>query len=221
MQQIAVSIVSNSRLLSEGLVELLATRINIRLLAIYPSEPIARTQPVNPPGHVVLLDGNIGRAAAKDWTYFWRHCTPPANVVILELLDDIDLILGCIEAGASGYTLKGAAPAEVADTISLVAQGCAQCSPEITAHLFQRLANLKALVKPDYPTIMPLTSRELEVLKLVAQGNSNKEIAEKLCITLRTVKQHVHNILNKLDLKHRYEAVHLAMEQGWLFQSSV
>lgn len=216
MQQIAVSIVSNSRLLSEGLIELLAARIDLRVLAIYPSDPLATMQLASPPGHVVLLDGNIGRVAARAWTHYWRRITPPANVVILELSDDIELILACIEAGASGYTLRGATPDEVATMICLVAQGQARCSPEITAHLFRRLASIRATGGPVYSSGIPLTTRELQVLELVAQNYSNKEIASELCITLRTVKQHVHNILNKLKLKHRYEATHVAIKQGWL-----
>lgn len=216
MQQIAISIISNSRLLGEGLLELLAARLSIWPLGIYRGDPVAGASLKNPPGHIVLLDGNIGRVASAEWTCFWRGQTPQAKVVILELSDDTELILACIEAGASGYALKGADPAEVAATIRLVAQGHAQCSPEITAQLFRRLAQLKTLARPEYPTTAPLTGRELEVLSLVAQGQSNKEIAEQLCISLRTVKQHVHHILRKLDLRHRYEATHVAAEQGWL-----
>lgn len=214
--QIAISVISNSRLLSEGLVALLDRRMKLQLIATYPGEPITSDPTLNPRGHVVLLDSSIGRTAAQNWTRFWRQHTPPASVVILELLDDVELILACIEAGASGYTLQGATPEEVADTIWLVSQGGAQCSPHITAHLFSRLAHLKSRVDSDYYTTIPLTTRELEVLTLVAEGCSNKEIADKLCITLRTAKQHVHNILHKLDLKHRYEAAHMALEQGWL-----
>ncbi len=215
-QQIAISIVSNSRLLSEGLVALLSRRMYVQLIATYSGEPIQVHPPPSPQGHVVLLDSSIGRTTAQNWIFFWRQCTPPAAVVLLELIDDVELILACIEAGASGYTLRGAAPEEVADTIWMVSQGYARCSPQITAQLFDRLAQLKAQVAAEYVTTTPLTTRELEVLQLVAQGCSNKEIADKLYITLRTVKQHVHNILHKLELKHRYEAANLAREQGWV-----
>lgn len=215
-QQIAISIVSNSRLLSEGLVALLSRRMYVQLIATYSGEPIQVHPPPSPQGHVVLLDSSIGRTTAQNWIFFWRQCTPPAAVVLLELIDDVELILACIEAGASGYTLRGSAPEEVADTIWMVSQGYARCSPQITAQLFDRLAQLKAQVAAEYVTTTPLTTRELEVLQLVAQGYSNKEIADKLYITLRTVKQHVHNILHKLELKHRYEAANLAREQGWV-----
>lgn len=213
-QQIALSIVSNSRLLGEGLIALLARRLDVQLVAIYPSQPITANHVANPCDHVALVDSSIGRVAAQSWTHFWCRHTPPTPVVILELLDDVELILASIEAGASGYTLKDASPEEIAETIWLVSQGKALCSPEITAHLFSRLAHLKSRTAENSPTISLLTKREQEVLCLVAQGCSNKEIAEKLCITLRTAKQHVHNILHKLDLKNRHEAAHMAKEHG-------
>jgi DNA-binding NarL/FixJ family response regulator len=216
VQHIAISIVSNSCLLREGLVALLATHIDISLVAAYEDEPAPLIAPPNPPGHVVLIDSGLGHAAALAWTRFWRLQTPPAYVVILELTEDKESILACIEAGASSYTLRGARPAEVADTIVLAAQGHAQCSPEVTAYLFQRLSRLHTLTAEEYSTLMPLTNREQEVLQLVARGWSNKDIAAHLCITLRTAKQHVHNILHKLELKHRYEAAQLARERGWI-----
>jgi len=214
--QIAISIVSNSCLLREGLVALLRTYIDLALIAAYDGELAHPYEPLNPPGHMVLVDSGIGQVAALAWTRFWCCRTPPAAVVIVELSEDKESILACIEAGASSYTLRGARPAEVADTLLLVSQGHAQCSPEMTAYLFQRLSTMRAQATADYRALMPLTSREQEVLQLVARGYSNKDIAEQLCITLRTAKQHVHNILHKLDLRHRYEAARLARERGWI-----
>jgi DNA-binding NarL/FixJ family response regulator len=215
-QQIAISIVSNSCLLREGLVALLRSHIDIALVAAYTGESMLESEPPNPPGHMVLVDSGIGQAAALAWTRFWCCRTPPACVIILELTEDKESILACIEAGASSYTLRGAGPAEVVDTIVLVSQGRAQCSPEVTAYLFRRLSSLRSVAEAEYSALMPLTSREQEVLQLVARGCSNKDIAAQLCITLRTAKQHVHNILHKLELKHRYEAAQLARERGWI-----
>jgi DNA-binding NarL/FixJ family response regulator len=215
-QQITIGIVSNSCLLRDGLVALLRTHMDIVLVAAYTGELPQSSEPPNPPGHMVLIDSGIGQAAALAWTRFWCCRTPPAAVIILELTEDKESILACIEAGAKSYTLRGAGPAEVVDTIALVSQGQAQCSPEVTAYLFRRLSNLRATAEPTYSALTPLTSREHEVLQLVARGYSNKDIAARLCITLRTVKQHVHNILHKLELKHRYEAAQLARERGWV-----
>lgn len=213
---IPISIISNSHFLVEGLIAALMPRINFELLATYNGQMKINDHLINPQGHVILIDGTIGQTLATRWTHYWRNQQPEGAVVVIELADNVELILACIEEGAKGYTLRGATPEKVAHTIELVSQGRAHCSTAITAHLFDRLAHLKEVAETRYMVNMPLTSRELEVLNLIAKGCSNKEIADQLVITLRTVKHHVHNILSKLDLKHRYEAAHLAMQQGWV-----
>ena len=139
---IAISIVSNSQLLREGLVMLLDTYIHVRLIGIYSGESHSGSHLQNPEGHIVLLDSGIGTDAAMTWTKWWRNLAPSARVLVLEIADDIETILACIEAGANGYTLKGASPAEVAQAIQFIQQGKTKCSPEITAQLFSRLAEL-------------------------------------------------------------------------------
>ena len=212
---VPVSIVSHSLLLRDGLVALLAPHIDLLLIGSYAPEPPSILLP-NPPGHVVLLDGGIGRAGAIGWTRYWRHLTPPAHVLVLELANDTDVILACIEAGAGGYTLQGASAAEVASAIHAVRQDLAQCPPEVTAKLFARLAALGG-PKLQPPSLRPhLTAREREVLHYLAQDYSNQEIATVLSIEVRTVKHHVHNILEKLQINRRRDAARVAVEQGWL-----
>lgn len=217
-EQIAVSIVSNSQLLRDGLLALLAGHISLRLVGSYAGDPIPDGFE-NPPGHIVLLDSGIGRDNSLAWTSFCRSLPEPARVLILELVNDIELIVSCIEAGANGYTLQGASPAEVSKAIQQVNAGVAQCSPEVTARLFARLAALGSARLPALAATTPLTTRELEVLDYVARGFSNKEIADALVIELRTVKQHVHNILDKLKVSRRQEAARFAREQGWVSES--
>src|SRR5207244_2405963 len=115
-----------------------------------------------PPGHVVLLDGGVGRESAVIWTRYWRGLLSPAYVLVLELTNDAEVILPCIEAGASGYTIQGASVAEVAKTIKEVKEGIAHCSPRITAEIFARLAALKAASTQILRLDIPLTPRELE-----------------------------------------------------------
>jgi DNA-binding NarL/FixJ family response regulator len=140
-------------------------------------------------------------------------------VIIIEVENDKDLILAYIEIGASGYTLKEASPTELVQAVWYASQGLAQCSPEITAYLFARLAARCVTCQPSIPAPLPLTTREMEVLRCLAQGMSNKEIAATLVIEIYTVKHHVHNILEKTKLRHRYEAVRFAAEQGWVTES--
>lgn len=213
---IAVSFVSNSCLLCEGLISLLSAHIDLWVVGRYTSETMLPPACTFPANHVVLLDSGVGQAAALSWVRYWRFGAVPTPVVVLELVNDSDLIIECIEAGASGYTLQGASVAEVAAAIDRARNGLAFCSPEMTARLFDRLAALHAAQVPESHSDIPLTARELEVLNYVAQGFSNQEIAAALVIEVRTVKHHVHNILEKLKLRHRTEAAQLASARGWL-----
>jgi DNA-binding NarL/FixJ family response regulator len=211
---IAISIVSNSRLLNEGLFTLLLPHLSLNLVGFYSGEFNVSSPPLNPLDHVVLLDSGIGWAAAIAWTRYWRGLIPSAFVIIMELANDIELILACIEAGVSGYTLEGASAGEVAQAIKYARHGMAHCSPEVTAQLYARVASLKSTVIQI--SVSPLTARESEILRYIANGYTNQEIAARLVIELRTVKQHVHHILGKLSSGNRREAVRCAVEQGWL-----
>jgi DNA-binding NarL/FixJ family response regulator len=217
---IPVSIVSNSYLLREGLLKLLSETISLHLVMAYPGEPLPNTRLLIPSGHVVLIDGGIGHALLLNWIRAWHQLRDAGHILVLELTNDAKLILACIEAGADGYTLEGATLGDIAQAIQLVQQGRAQCSPQMTAHLFARLAALKSMMTTSTTNfVMPLTTRELQVLTYIGRGYSNKEIALDLVISLRTVKYHVHNILQKLNLSHRRDAVQFARQQGWIDQN--
>lgn len=216
ISEVPISIISNSRLLREGLSVLLAEELQFTLVASYTSESDRHEQLQNPENHIVLLDTSIGCENAVNWTQYWCNRKPGARVLMLEMIADPDTILACIEAGACGYTLRGASPADVAQMIELVLQDRAVCSPKITAILFRRLAELKAQVINAGTHASPLTDRETQVIHLMADGLSNQEIAEQLVITVRTVKFHVHNVLEKLNQSNRYEAVSVAINNGWI-----
>jgi DNA-binding NarL/FixJ family response regulator len=213
---VAISIVSDSRLLSDGLFTLLSTLIALHPVAhYYTATPQDKSLP-NPKGHIVLIDGSMGRQVAQSWARYWRACIPPAHVLVLEIVNDVDLIVDCIEAGVGGYVLKGESVDEVALAIAEVQQGVAKCSPEVTGRLCARLMAAHQLISDLSLSESPLTPRELEVLHYVDQNLSNQEIAALLVIEVRTVKHHVHNILEKLQLNNRREAARHAAKQGWL-----
>ncbi len=210
-----VSIVSNSRLLREGIASLLATYTDICLVDSYSGEVSPATRIANPPEHVVLIDAGIGQDLAVAWTRHWHTHIPPAHVVILELKNNTDTIIACIEAGAAGYTLQGAALLEVVDTIHRVQRGLVQCSREIITQLLARPTPVETSM-PVVSLRIPLTLRELDVLCCLTDGDNNREIADRLVIEVHTVKYHVHNILEKLKVAHRWDAARLAQEQGWI-----
>lgn len=217
---IALSIVSRSRLLREGLVPLIEPHLAVRLVGSYTGNTPPDDQMPNPYVHVVLIDCSIENEMVLVWTRWWRTRPTPAHVLLLEVEDDKDSILNYIEMGANGYTLKEAPPSDIARAIWLATQGLAQCSPAITAHLFERLAALNGSPALPGSAPLPLTSRELDVLHCLAQGMSNKEIAAALVIEVYTVKHHVHNILEKLKSRNRYEAVRLAAAHGWVVETA-
>jgi DNA-binding NarL/FixJ family response regulator len=208
-----MSIVSGSLLLREGLVSLLTSHLMLELVGSYPTEPVPVAHLPNPHGHVVLLDGNLGSGSTIDWTHYWRELPDPPYVIVIEMPDEVDMILKCIEAGATGYVLRSEPFQSVATTIEAARCGVAYCSPEVTAQLFARLAALRASQEAAAPP--PLTAREREVLRLVTSNYSNQQIALALVIEIRTVKHHVHNILEKLKLQHRWEAAQMAAKQRW------
>lgn len=215
-EQVALTLITNSRLLRDGLLALLAPHLDVRLVGSFTGQPCPMAAPLNPAGHVVLLDGSIGQDSMVRWARFWRSLTPPALVLAIELEEDPPVLLACIEAGVSGYTLQGAAAADVADAIVGLQRGIATCSPTVVASLFARLEALGSDRGTAAPPPTSLTHRELEILSYVNQDYSNQEIAAILVIEVRTVKHHVHNVLQKLKLRHRWDAARVAVERGWL-----
>ncbi len=212
---VSLCIVSNSQILSDGLPELLRRYLNLDLVSRYRSDQLI-PQPVQASPEVVILDMNIGQEMALAWTRWWRAQDSPPAILVLELLNNFESILACIEAGAGGYLLQGASAEEVARAIQDLQNGVAHCSPEITARLFRRLAQSRSHTEVGSELNMQLTAREVQVVCCIARGDSNKEIAATLHIELYTVKHHVHHILSKLGAKNRWEAAHIAIQQGWL-----
>ena len=137
-----------------------------------------------------------------------------AKILMLTVSDEEKDLYEAIKAGANGYLLKEISIEEVADAIRAVVQGQSLISPSMASKLLSEFNTLvkRAEEKQQFPAPR-LTDRELEVLKLVAQGMSNREIAEDLYISENTVKNHVRNILEKLHLHSRMEAVLYAMRE--------
>ena len=139
------------------------------------------------------------------------------KIVIIGLSQRDELALEFIEAGATGYVFREGTLAELVRTIEAVRRNQAPCAPNIVASAFARINQLSAQQRQgNRPEQVVLTQREQDILSLVALGLSNKEIARHFSLSLSTVKNHVHNILDKLKVHHRREAVKLTNENGWL-----
>ena len=139
----------------------------------------------------------------------------PVKVLILTTFGLDEYVVESLRAGASGFLLKDAPPEDLVEAIRIVAAGEALLAPSVTRRLLDRVASRLPPANEDtIPALSQLTERELEVLKLMARGLSNAEIAEKLVVSETTVKTHVSRVLAKLDLRDRVQAVILAYETG-------
>jgi two-component system NarL family response regulator len=146
-----------------------------------------------------------------------RDVNPTAKILMLTVSDEDTDLFEAIKAGASGYLLKEVSVEEVADAIRAVVQGQSLISPSMASKLLNEFNTLSKRAEEKQQQQAPnITSRELEVLKLVAQGMSNREIAEQLYISENTVKNHVRNILEKLHIHSRMEAVVYAVREKLL-----
>jgi DNA-binding NarL/FixJ family response regulator len=166
---------------------------------------------------VVLMDIRMPRMDGIEATrrLTGTEARDPVRVLILTTFDLDELVLGALRAGASGFLLKDAPPEDMVDAIRVVARGDALIAPSVTRRLLDRFASKLPDPARSRPRALDgLTARELEVLRLVARGMSNAEIADRLVVSETTVKTHVGRILSKLDLRDRVQAVVLAYETG-------
>lgn len=138
----------------------------------------------------------------------------PAKILILTTFDLDDYVHAAIRAGASGFLLKDVKPADLVHAIEVVAAGEALLAPTVTRRLLERFATTLPVGDPTGKALAELTTRETEVLRLLAGGLSNAEIAAKLVLSDATVKTHISSILRKLKLRDRVQAVILAYETG-------
>ena len=164
-------------------------------------ELVARTEP-----DVVLLDLVMPGLDGIDAARQIREVSPETKVIVLTSYADDDNVFPAIRAGAAGYLLKDVAPQELADGVRRVQRGEALLHPAIAARVMREVAEPGGGREE-------LTAREVEVLRLVARGLQNKQIARELVISERTVKAHVANILAKLDLADRTQAAVYAVRE--------
>jgi DNA-binding NarL/FixJ family response regulator len=137
-----------------------------------------------------------------------------ARILVLTTFDLDEYVHAAIRAGASGFLLKDVTPAKLLDAIRIVADGDALLAPSVTRRLLERFATTLPPGEASGDALAELTSRETEVLRLLAGGMSNAEIASELVVSEATVKTHISSVLRKLGLRDRVQAVIVAYESG-------
>ena len=211
--KIKVMLVDDQNLVRKGVRSLLELSEEIEVLAEAAdgAEAIRAIPEVGP--DVVLLDMRMPGMSGLDVLQHLAREDRLPPTIILTTFDDDELVLAGIRAGARGYLLKDVALAELVEAVKTVARGGSIVKPAVTQRLLKGLGNLQtdfsSLDRPD-----PLTERETEILRLMAGGYSNKEIASSLGVAEGTVKNHVSNILSKMGVRDRTRAVLKAFELG-------
>jgi two-component system, NarL family, response regulator NreC len=164
---------------------------------------------------VILMDVVLPGASGIEATAAVLKEAPDAKVLVLSMQDDPRYVREAFSAGASGYVLKEAADAELVDAVREVAAGGRYVHPELGARLVSAEADERAKADAD-----PLSDREREVLRLLALGHTNQEIAKMLYLSVRTVETHRAHIMQKLTLQTRAELVRHAIDQGLLEETA-
>lgn len=159
---------------------------------------------------VILLDLKMPRKSGQEAIEEITESNPAARILVLTSFGDDETVFAAIKAGALGFLLKDSTPMELIRAIRNVHEGKSSLHPDIALKLVHELSKPSDLP----PTDEPLTEREMEVVKLVAQGLSNQEIAERLSVTERTARAHVSSILGKLHLANRTQAALYALKEG-------
>lgn len=217
MSPLRVLVVDDHALFRRGLVEMLAEEPDFQVVgeADGGREAVARAVALAP--DVVLMDvampGTDGVAA----TAALCQREPPPKVLMLTVAEDSATLFRAMAAGARGYVLKTATPAEILDALRQVAQGWVVISPAMAPLLLAHLTEGGRGAPPPVSLrgpLTPLTPREQEVLRLIARGLTNQEIAQELVISVDTVKSHVRAILDKLQAGSKREAMIWARDQG-------
>lgn len=210
---ISVALIEDNRLVREGITALLNQLPDLKVVAARSSADSTLLRRVNP--QVVLLDLGLRNGDSLRVAQQVRREFPESKIIVMDLLPVHEDIVEFVNAGVSGFIMKDATLEELVTTIRSVAGGAHVLPPQVTGTLFSQIAR-EAVTRgrPDALDSVRMTPREREVVNLIAEGMSNKEIATRLHIATHTVKSHVRNILEKLTLHSRLQIAAFAHRGG-------
>ncbi len=214
-EPIRVVVVDDQELFRRGLIMLLGVEGDIEVVGEASDGHAAIDLVVSSMPDVVLLDVRMPKGPGIEACVAIHEVVPSAKIIMLTVSDEESDLYDAVKNGASGYLLKDASIDEVAQAIRVVAEGQSLISPSMAVKLIDEFKQMSRTDRSSVPTPR-LTDRELEVLRLVAKGMNNREVAKQLFISENTVKNHVRNILDKLQLHSRMEAVMYAVRERLL-----
>jgi len=201
-KRILVLVIEDNRLVREGLAALLNAQPDFKVIAAAEggSAGLLQVREVKP--HVVLVDATLGSHDSHRLVESVRKEVPESKVIVMDLLPAQEDIIAFIKAGANGFIVKDATIEDFVKTIRSVADGADVVPASLTGTLLSHIVDRSTAAVLE---AVQMTKREREITSLIAEGMSNKEIAQRLNIATYTVKSHVHNILEKLALHSRLQ----------------
>jgi DNA-binding NarL/FixJ family response regulator len=215
MKKNRIIIIEDNRVLREGLVSLIDREKDMRVVATLGNENdilplIHRTKP-----HLILLDLGLWNNERKQVLEKMKNDFPNVQLIGMGLMPSQPDVIESVEAGASGFILKDASTKEFLGTIRSVADGIKVLPPQLLGSLFSHvIENALKKGRGKLANAVRMTKREREIITLIADGLSNKEIAGRLNIAIHTVKSHVHNIMEKLALHTRLQIAKFTHEEN-------
>jgi two-component system NarL family response regulator len=216
MERIKVLIADDHRVVREGLAAILKTKENIQVVgeAQDGQEAVEKARALLP--DVILMDVSMPRMTGVEATRIIKREFPHIGVVALTMYEEQQYIFDLVRAGATGYLLKDTDSAQIVAAIRAIYRGESLIHPSVASKILAEFSLLTQKGKGKKPAWVEhdLTEREITVLKLVADGKTNKEIANSLDLSEKTVKNHVRNIFHKLQVYDRTQAAILAIRKG-------
>jgi two-component system, NarL family, response regulator NreC len=212
MAKIRVSLTDDHTLFRQGIRTLLSAEPDMEVVgeASNGSDAVAKAAETRP--DVMLMDIGMIGLSSFEATRQLRKNRPETKVLFLTMYDDEDYLVECMEVGAGGYVLKDTAAPQLVSAIRDVNRGGSYLSPRMLAQLVDDFrTRIKSTTR--LPRFATLTTREKEVLKLLAEGNSVKEIASNLTLSVKTVEAHKFNLMRKLDIHNKSQLVQYAIQK--------
>ena len=204
--RISLLLIEDNRLLRDGIEAMLNEQPDFVVMAAAPDSRAVQALLEEHQPQLVLLDAALGDDDSMRLLETIRRIAPAVRVIVMDLIPAPQDIIEFIEAGCSGFLMKDATIEEFIGTIRSVARGVRVLPPILTGTIFSHVAKHAARRDPSaIREAVTMTPREREVVALIGEGLSNREIGERLNIALHTVKSHVHNVLEKLALRTRLQ----------------
>jgi DNA-binding NarL/FixJ family response regulator len=215
-KRIRVMVVDDNRLVREGLAALLEAEPDVTVVATADDRTGGLRDLRELAPHIVLVDAALDNGDGYAFVEALRRAAPESKVIVMDLLPAPEDVIEFVKAGASGFVMKDATVADLMSTVRSVALGADVVPPAVTGTLLTHIAQQAAALRrmPDVAEAVRLTKREREIMDLIAEGMSNKEIGLRLEIATHTVKSHVHNILEKLALHTRLQIAAYSHKTG-------